>query len=126
MEWCEHTKPGRIFEIPNWLNPKSVDIGDWNFCPICGIPKPKEIGGELIYMKKTKYGFEVTKGISTTSFTYFDEAVKYFRELVEAKPKEKTLEEKFRAYLNNNEIIGFPPNTIELAKIATAHFKEAH
>ena len=40
------------------------------------------------------------------------------------KPKEKTLEEKFREYLNKGLEVGFPPNTIELARIAKQHFKD--
>lgn len=42
MKWCEHTKPGKVFEIPNWLNPRVIHAGDWNFCPICGTPRPQE------------------------------------------------------------------------------------
>ena len=39
QEWCEHT---------NWHNMTATEVSNycdsrnWNFCPICGTPRPKE------------------------------------------------------------------------------------
>lgn len=42
MEWCEHLKPAQIIEVPDgrWL--RDFQANDWQFCPICGTPRPKK------------------------------------------------------------------------------------
>lgn len=39
-------------------------------------------------MRRTEYGFEVRENNNITSFTYFQEAIKYFNERLMIKPQE--------------------------------------
>jgi hypothetical protein len=78
QEWCTHCKPGSMWYVGKGYYP---DFPAWNFCPICGTPRPKD----------------------------------------------KTLEEKFEKHMRNDDWMlsdSIRQDAINLAKIATEHFKE--
>lgn len=88
-EWCKE----HITTMNNWFVTKSgkrIEIqDDWNFCPICGTPRPEPKKGLAVKLRDgTVWTFPPTSAVRTSSIPMWETtakaALEHFSEIVDA------------------------------------------